>query len=368
MNIKNLNKYSLEQKLFIQMLVFSIFLSLISVGGNVLIGLPFAVNYKWVALVLLGILALKYSLERKYEIFFQTTIFSLIIFVFLPHGWITSGGANVISVAYLFLICIAMCLIFHGRLRVFFVLAQMVMTVFLLYMQVYYPQIIGTPSSEKYTLDMFIQMPLTLLAGAYMVVIFSNAYRKEKRKLEEYGKHLKESNQRLMQIAQIDELTGTYNRRYLFEKLEEVRVQIGKENRKAMIIMIDIDDFKTINDTFGHIVGDELLRSIGRCMIEIVKGKGFVGRYGGDEFIMVLQDVSLREAKNIVDQIQKQVTQSYGNDRLGVTLSGGMAQLMDGDDVDDILVSVDNILYHVKRSSKNNILYEKDLDLLEQVN
>lgn len=74
MNIKNLNKYSLEQKLFIQMLVFSIFLSLISIGGNVLMGLPFAVNYKWVALALIGILTLKYSLERKYEIFFLTSL------------------------------------------------------------------------------------------------------------------------------------------------------------------------------------------------------------------------------------------------------------------------------------------------------
>jgi diguanylate cyclase (GGDEF)-like protein len=355
---------SLEEKLFLYMLVFVILLSVISIIGNIAVGLDFALNYKWFALIILTSIAFMDMIRKRHILMFQTIITVLIVLVFLPSGWITSSGVNGIAMAYTFLICMAICFIFRGKLRLFFLISEILVVLFLIYMEMRYPHVIVNSYKDKQFADLMIQIPLTFSAAAYIIIVFSKAYREEHELLKEYSEKLKERNQLLTKISRTDELTGTYSRRYLFERLNEIKVQKMENNYSVVIIMIDIDNFKTINDQYGHVAGDEVLKGVSSRMISVIKNKGFIGRYGGDEFIIVLEDVSIKEAKEMIKEIKKRINQVKLHDEFRITMSGGMTCLTMEDDIDDLLANVDRLLYRVKHSTKDNILFDDECEVV----
>ncbi|MBB6217527.1 diguanylate cyclase (GGDEF)-like protein [Anaerosolibacter carboniphilus] len=360
MKINPSNNYSLEEKLFVYMLVFFILLSVVSIIGNITVGFDFAVNYKWIALIVLSCIAFKDVIKKRHIFVFQTIITCIIIFVLFPNGWITSGGNSSITMSYAFLICICVCFIFQGKTRVFFLISEVLVVLSLIVLEMRYPNLIINISLEQQ--DLLIQMPLTLLAAAYIIIVFSKAYHEERELLRQYSEKLEESNQLLMKISRTDELTGTYNRRYLFERLNEIKTQIKEKNQPVIIIMIDIDNFKTINDQYGHVVGDEVLKRVSNGLISAIENKGFVGRYGGDEFIIVLEDTTVKEGAELTSKIKGSLTKLYDHDEIRITVSGGMAQLAIEDDIDDVLSNVDKLLYRVKHGSKDNILFEDECE------
>ncbi|MDF2548253.1 MAG: diguanylate cyclase [Anaerosolibacter sp.] len=355
---------SLEEKIFLYMLVFIILLSVISIIGNIAVGLDFALNYKWFTLIILASIAFMDMIKKRHILVFQTVITFLIVFVFFPNGWITSGGVNGITMAYAFLICMAICFIFRGRLRLFFLISEILVVLSLVYIEMRYANVIVNNFQDKQLADLMIQMPLTLLAAAYIIIVFSKAYREEHELLKEYSERLKESNQLLTKISRTDELTGTYSRRYLFERLNEIKAQMQENHHSVVIIMIDIDNFKSINDQYGHAVGDEVLKGVSSRMIAAVKDKGFVGRYGGDEFIIVLEDVSIKDAKETIKEIKKRTSKVRCHDEFRITMSGGMACITIEDDIDDVLTNVDKLLYRVKHSTKDHILFDDEYEVV----
>ena len=147
----------------------------------------------------------------------------------------------------------------------------------------------------------------------------------------------------------VDKLTGVFTRSY-FE--EEKKYLIETRTPPYTVLMMDIDHFKRINDTYGHDRGDRVLRGVAQIIKDSVREEDIVVRYGGEEFMVILRNgTSLESAERIAERIRKRV-QRARVDNLPVTISIGIAQ---GDDLEQIIKSADEALYESKRRGRNRV-------------
>jgi diguanylate cyclase (GGDEF)-like protein/PAS domain S-box-containing protein len=151
-----------------------------------------------------------------------------------------------------------------------------------------------------------------------------------------------------------DHLTGLFNRRYLEETLERELLRVSRKKLTLGIIMLDVDDFKLFNDTYGHAAGDAILHEMGSLLLEHVRGEDIVCRYGGDEFIIVLPEatrtVTSKRARLICRYAKQFHLQFEGQSLEAITLSCGVAIFpKDGSTSVAILKAADDALYSAKR-------------------
>ncbi|WP_315719952.1 MULTISPECIES: GGDEF domain-containing protein [unclassified Bradyrhizobium] len=163
-----------------------------------------------------------------------------------------------------------------------------------------------------------------------------------------------------------DPLTGLGNRKY-FDRMIETAVQTGLATDQPLsLLMFDIDHFKSFNDSYGHLTGDQVLRLVGMTLKHAIKGQDIAARYGGEEFAVVLPNTSLRQALTVADQIRRAVTakelkkKSTGEILGRVTISVGVSMLRAGDDTDALIERADACLYAAKRGGRNKVVCESD--------
>lgn len=154
-----------------------------------------------------------------------------------------------------------------------------------------------------------------------------------------------------------DTLTGLYNREYFNSRLQQDINFIKDEYLKVSMTLIDIDFFKNINDTYGHIIGDKLLRDISEVLRENVKPeKEWVTRLGGEEFIIISEGIYRNEALKNAERIRQSIESTvfkYGDVLLNVTISAGVYELKSDDSIESALVKVDEKMYEAKNSGRN---------------
>ncbi len=155
-------------------------------------------------------------------------------------------------------------------------------------------------------------------------------------------------------LADIDSLTGFYNRRKI-EEILNTEIERAKRYKDPLSVMfIDIDNFKKINDTYGHKKGDEVLQKVAQIIKKAVRKTDFVGRFGGEEFIVVLPETSPEKAFHVAQRIRKSIeTANFGVN--GITVSIGISGLREEDDYGKLFVRVDRAMYLAKRKGKNRI-------------
>ena len=176
----------------------------------------------------------------------------------------------------------------------------------------------------------------------------------------EAQKRLDEQTRRISQLEQIsttDELTGIMNRRGFEEEFRRILAHARRHDEKGVLVYVDLDGFKPINDTHGHAAGDEVLRQVARILTESIRGSDFVARIGGDEFAFVL--VSLKNEEDIIGIAQKivetlaQPVTIMGHE-VKIDGSVGAALVPDGsDDIEDLIRKADEALYEAKRAGRN---------------
>lgn len=171
---------------------------------------------------------------------------------------------------------------------------------------------------------------------------------------------LKKTLSEINRLIVIDELTKCYNRRYINEKLP-IDIESAKANKLLLsIAMIDIDYFKLINDKYGHLLGDLVLKDITNVIKNNIRGKSdWIARYGGEEFLILFNDTSKEDAYNLSKRIKSVVENSifkYDDIEINITISIGIASLTSEiDDMDKLIRKADEKLYKAKRSGRNYI-------------
>jgi len=197
--------------------------------------------------------------------------------------------------------------------------------------------ILDVEMNGKFSLTSEDLYTLTLL-GEYIAMSIDNArlYRQARR------------------LAIKDEMTGTFNYRYFREVLNKEIKQLEKTRESFSLLMIDIDSFKLLNDTYGHLRGDKVLKKVSRIIKKNVRTKDIVTRYGGDEFVIVLWGVGKNAAKMLGERIRKSVKKELNQFSFPLTLSVGVSTYPDdGKKVGILLDKVDKALYRAKTGGRD---------------
>jgi len=169
---------------------------------------------------------------------------------------------------------------------------------------------------------------------------------------------LKAAYQRIEELAELDELTGSYNRRCIMRLLDTEMEKSRRASTPCAIALIDLDWFKRINDAHGHPVGDEVLRTFSITIFANIRPSDCFGRYGGEEFLLLLPDTDGEAASRMLERLRSIVADlDWSAFSLGmrVTISAGVVTLRDVDTADTILARADSALYSAKAQGRNRI-------------
>jgi diguanylate cyclase (GGDEF)-like protein len=184
--------------------------------------------------------------------------------------------------------------------------------------------------------------------------LFGNSMR---RSLHQRTVELKGAYRRIEELAETDELTGLRNRRSILTALND---EIARDQRgtACAVALIDVDWFKRINDGFGHPIGDEVLRRVAVTMSANIREGDKIGRYGGEEFLLVLPDTADHAAARILERLRAIVAELDWNElavSMTVTISAGFATFTSGDSPGSILARADRALYAAKAAGRNQV-------------
>ena len=167
--------------------------------------------------------------------------------------------------------------------------------------------------------------------------------------------------------AHTDSLTGIANRKCFDHELRTAADEAAASARPLSLLLADIDHFKQFNDTFGHQVGDQVLRLVAEVLTRSVKGRDRAARYGGEEFAVILPQTELDGARRLAEQIRRTVagnrirSKATGQDLGHITLSIGCAQYVPGEPLTRLIQRADEALYRAKRAGRNRVLVEQPI-------
>jgi diguanylate cyclase (GGDEF)-like protein len=185
--------------------------------------------------------------------------------------------------------------------------------------------------------------------------IFASSLRES---LYKRGLQLKEAYKRIEELAELDELTGSFNRRCIMRMLEDEIARAHRGKTPFSVALIDLDWFKRINDAYGHPTGDEVLRTFAITVFANIRSIDRFGRYGGEEFLLILPDTPHDVAARILDrqrQIIAELDWSAFSPGISVTISAGVATLLPNEAPDALLARADSALYAAKARGRNRI-------------
>jgi diguanylate cyclase (GGDEF)-like protein len=155
-----------------------------------------------------------------------------------------------------------------------------------------------------------------------------------------------------------DSLTGAYNHTSIKNLLDGDVARARRESRNLVVAMLDVDHFKSVNDTYGHPAGDRVLRDLSHLIRRRLRQTDRVGRYGGEEFLIVLNDTNLETAHHLIDNVRQhfsEIIHDEGDQTFTSTFSVGMAQFTDFPDSKRMITAADDALYHAKTAGRNQI-------------
>lgn len=235
----------------------------------------------------------------------------------------------------------------------------------------------ATSDANKFsqTLDTFSgnlqpSMPLDQIRGAVAKVatetrVMTEQNHRLQSRLSETTQQLTEMRYNLDQVhkeSQTDPLTGVGNRKFFTSALLDTITSAQENNTSLTLLMVDIDHFKKFNDTHGHLIGDQVLRLVARTLVENLKGRDVIARFGGEEFVILLPQTRVTDAEKVGNQLRnslatKQIKKRSTNETLGViTISIGATEYYAGEESDGFIARADEALYKAKQTGRNKVI------------
>ncbi|MGI4938567.1 MAG: GGDEF domain-containing protein, partial [Janthinobacterium lividum] len=182
--------------------------------------------------------------------------------------------------------------------------------------------------------------------------------RQEMQDAEQRIHALESQLEKMSELVREDQLTGSLNRRGLDEVFEREFSRVDRQGGQLCIAMLDLDDFKRLNDTHGHVAGDGALVHLVTLVKETLRTMDVVGRFGGEEFLIILPDTTLASATQTITRLQRELTKRIymvNHERLLITFSGGVAARRPNEDPLALIKRADAALYEAKKAGKNRV-------------
>ncbi len=192
----------------------------------------------------------------------------------------------------------------------------------------------------------------TLLAYFLSRMFYRYSIKDYKDKLD-----IDQKNKKLLELSEKDDLTGLYNRRTIYNRLEYLIDESRKTKKSVYLGILDLDHFKDINDRYGHLYGDEVLRTISNKILTNVRTEDIVGRYGGDEFVIVFHDIDYESVNTIMERLLMEVNK-LDFDKCKLSFSCGVA-VWNGESSEKLFERADAFMYDVKKLGKNDVKIEQ---------
>ena len=176
-----------------------------------------------------------------------------------------------------------------------------------------------------------------------------------------YQEMLQSNFQQHLSMALTDGLTGLHNRRYLESQLDGIAKRADEGGHGLSLVLIDLDHFKRVNDTYGHAAGDEVLKTIARRLLRNVRGFDTAARFGGEEFVIAMPDTPIDVAFTVADRIRVKISEDPitlpDGSQLSVTLSAGVAESVEpGETPEDLIARADKALYMAKHDGRDRVV------------
>lgn len=211
--------------------------------------------------------------------------------------------------------------------------------------------------------DIWLRMTYSFALPVVAIAIHNILQRRNDRFAQELLSRLLEERETLTDLSMMDPLTGLYNRRGLQSRLENLPTV---ENGEHFVLLMDIDHFKAYNDHYGHMMGDQALKRVSAAIRDAVRSRDIVARFGGEEFMVLLTNISLEHARQTAERIRQKVYDlkipHLFNESVAtnVTISIGIA-IFEDEDVEGALEKADKALYEAKHMGRNNILLSEEI-------
>ena len=184
----------------------------------------------------------------------------------------------------------------------------------------------------------------------------------EHRKYGDQNKSLKEELSKWKKKAKYDDLTGLLRRQTFDDLLEKFIKRADKFNLPLSYILVDIDHFKKVNDTYGHDEGDKVLKEVAKVLADKVRdtdliGSKIVGRYGGEEMSILLPNTDLEGAKIVGERLRKSIQEEFKGTKTKITISAGVSTYNPEESIEQLYKSADEKLYRAKDQGRNKVIY-----------
>lgn len=344
-------QYSFEDRLYF----------LFGTAGTVSAGAAFAAaigsGLPWIAaaasltsfFVMLALMAVSFFMTNIAMNRIFCSVF-LNFFMFPALFWVT-GGVNCGMIFYFILGLSVAALILEGKCRIIVLTLALAFHMLNLHLGFKYPGLAYPLSYEERWMDTISSFFIVAVFIIAAIIIMSVEYGREHDKVVSHAAMLN-------QQAITDSLTKLYNQRYLAETLKHMVEAYHTQQTDISLILMDIDDFKRVNDTYGHLRGNQVLCRFAAILQEKAGEKYIAARYGGEEFMLVLPDCPLKAAQQFAEMIRLDVYHDKTLSELTqnqFSVSGGVAQYLDGMSIEQWIHQVDQNLYAAKANGKNRI-------------
>lgn len=220
---------------------------------------------------------------------------------------------------------------------------------------------VKTPIKESFITHEIIKL-LTMLAKQYSLVLENTLLYDRLMKKHE---SLEQANGEIRLLSRKDSLTGCYNRGYLNEHLPHEIKRASRYQHPFSLALCDLDHFKKVNDTYGHLCGDMVLKEFVECIMSLIRSDmDWLARYGGEEFLLVLPETSFKNASRLAERLRKQISKKafkWEGEKIAITASFGVTgfdKISPGENFspDDLIDMADQYLYQAKNKGRNKVV------------
>lgn len=350
-------EHPLEYRFIIIASFVGVIFSILTALVNFLLGLDVITIVASLIVGLMSVIA--YYLSKYLHMYSFSAIMAILILtcILYPGIWIYNGGSHS-GISYFVLFNAAISAIFFNkkRYKVLLVL-QLFVGIGLFYFEYLFPDVVVQyPSREVRFIDQAFSFAIVFILLFFTIKKVMTAYNQ---KLEELGM----AYRRMELLARTDSLTGLLNRRQMYEELEKEKNKYKATGQSFVLVLADIDNFKSFNDNYGHDCGDLVLVEMARLMKFTIGEEDILCRWGGEEFLFLLPKQKKEDAEFMIEELRKELENKkflFRGKELNVTATFGMCSFDMYEDIDKTITMADEALYFGKRNGKNAVvLYDE---------